>query len=153
DGRSLTLTIDRTIQYYAEQKLRDGIDKYGAEGGSVVIMEPNTGKILAMASFPRFDPQDYYNYDSKTFSDPVISHLYEPGSTFKTLIMSAGIDAGVVKPDTHCTICSGSVEIGGYSIKTWNDKYFPDTTMTDVIMHSDNTGMVFVGKKLGISKM
>jgi cell division protein FtsI/penicillin-binding protein 2 len=66
--------------------------------------------------------------------------------------MAAGIDSGLVKPDTKCPVCAGPVELGGYKIKTWNDQYYPNTTMTDVIQHSDNTGMVYVGQKLGIQR-
>lgn len=153
DGRTLILNIDRTVQFIAEKKLKEGVDKYGASEASVVIMEPGTGKVLAMVSYPRFNPQKYYEYPGSTFINPVISSLYEPGSTFKTLIMSAALDKKVVKPDTKCTICSAPVDIGEYSIKTWNGKYFPDETMTEVIQHSDNTGMVFVGKKLGLSSL
>lgn len=153
DGRNVVLSIDRTIQFIAQRRLKDAIEKYGADGGSVIAMETKTGKILAMSSFPSFDTQKYYNFDSETYKNPVISELYEPGSTFKTLIMAAGIDAGVVKPDTKCDICSGPVSIGEYSIKTWDNKYFGNTTMTDVIEHSDNTGMVFVGRKLGVKNL
>lgn len=149
DGRNLTLTIDRYIQFIANKRLEDGVKKYGADGGSVIVMEPKTGKILAMSALPRFDPQKYYDYSPDTYKNPTISDVYEPGSTFKVLVMAAGIDAGKVKPDTRCTECAGPVQIGDYSIKTWNNKYMPNLTMTDVIIHSDNTGMVFVGKKMG----
>lgn len=153
DGRSLVLNIDRTVQYISEKKLKEGIEKYGADGGSVLIMDPRNGKVLAMASFPQFDPGKYYDFDYNTYRNPVISSLYEPGSTFKVLVMSSAIDLGLLKPDTKCSICSGPVTIADYTIRTWNDKYFPNSSMTEVIQHSDNTGMVFVSKKLGLSNM
>lgn len=153
DGKSLVLTVDRTIQFIAQKKLKDAVERYGAEGGSIIVMETQTGKLLAMASFPAFDNQKYYEYDASTYKNPIISDLYEPGSTFKVLIMGAALDKGVVKPDTKCDICAGPVQIGEYSVKTWNDKYYPNTTMTDVIKHSDNTGMVFVGRKLGLTNL
>lgn len=153
DGRNLKLSLDRTVQYIVEQKLKDGVEKYEADGGSAILMEPETGKIIAMVSFPSFDPQKYYEYDSTLYKNPVVSNLFEPGSTFKVLIMAAGIDAKAVGPDSRCSICSKEIEIGEYSIKTWNNKYFPNTTMTDVIIHSDNTGMVYVGQKLGSNKL
>lgn len=151
DGRNLTLTIDRYVQFVANKRLEEGVEEYGADGGSVIVMEPKTGKILAMSSLPRFSPQKYYEYSPDTYKNPALSNVYEPGSTFKTLVMAAGIDSGKVKPDTVCTECSGPVQIGEYSIKTWNNQYRPNLTMTDVIVHSDNTGMVFVGKKMGQS--
>ncbi|OGH10545.1 MAG: hypothetical protein A2857_00465 [Candidatus Levybacteria bacterium RIFCSPHIGHO2_01_FULL_36_15] len=153
DGRSLVLNIDRTVQFIAEKKLKEGIEKYEAEGGSAIIMDPQSGRILAMASFPRFNPQKYYEFDYDTYRNPVIANLYEPGSTFKVLVMSAAIDLRVLKPDTKCNICSGPVTIGDYTVKTWNGKYYPDSTMAEVIQHSDNTGMVYVGKKLGLDNL
>lgn len=149
DGRDLILNIDRTVQFIAEKELQRGIEKYGAEGGNIIIMNPQNGKVLAMASYPQFDPQKYYEFDPTTYNNPVVSSLYEPGSTFKVLVMAAGIDTGLIKADTKCTICSEPVQVGQYFIKTWNDKYYPDTTMTEVIQNSDNTGMVYVGRKLG----
>lgn len=153
DGRSLVLSIDRSVQYSADRQLKKGVEKYQADGGVVLIMDTKTGKLLASSSYPKFDPQKYYDYDSSLYKNPAVSSLYEPGSTFKVLVMAAGIDAGLVTPDTRCTICSKPVEISSYKIKTWDDKYFPNATMTDVIQHSDNTGMVFVGQKLGVQKM
>lgn len=151
DGRTIKLTLDRTIQYIVEDKLKSGITSYEAEGGTVIVMNPKTGAVLAMASFPQFDPQKYYT--STDYQNPAISGLYEPGSTFKVLVMAAGIDSGVVKPNTKCNECSKPVEIGEYQIKTWNNKYYANTTMTEVIQHSDNTGMVFTARKLGVDKL
>ncbi len=153
DGRSIKLTLDRTMQFAVDKRLEDGIDRYGADGGSVVVMESKTGKILAMSTFPRFDIGKYYEYDPVTYANPVLSSLYEPGSTFKVLIMAAALDMNLVKLNTKCDICAGSIKMGEYTIRTWNDKYFPNATMNDVIVHSDNTGMVFVGRKLGLKNM
>lgn len=150
DGRSLVTTLDRTVQFMLEKRLKDGIARYEADGGSAAVIEPKTGKILAMASFPRFDPQKYFRFESSTYKNPILSNVYEPGSTFKVLVMSAAVDSGVVKADTKCDICDGAVQIGEYRIKTWNDKYYPESSMTEVIQHSDNIGMVFVSKKLGL---
>lgn len=149
DGRTMQLTLDRTIQFLTQKRLLDGVNKYEAEGGSIIVLNTKTGGILAAASAPNFDPQHYYDFDPKSLKNPIISDLYEPGSTFKVLVMAAALDLGKVKPDTKCDICSGPVSIGEYNIRTWNNKYFPNATMTDVIQHSDNTGMVFVGRRLG----
>jgi len=153
DGRSLITTIDRTIQFIADEALKQGVKRYNAEGGSIIIMDPASGKILAMTSVPKFDSQKYYEYEGSLYQNPAISRLYEPGSTFKVLVMGAAINEGLVESDTKCTICNGPIELGGFIIKTWNDKYHPNTTMTEVIQNSDNTGMVFVAQKLGIKKM
>ena len=147
------MTVDRSIQFLVEKKLKDGIEQYGAHSGMVGIMDPKTGAILAMASFPTFDPRDYQDYSDDLYKNPFISDLYEPGSTFKPLVMSAALDAKLVTPQTKCNICAGPVSVGGYELETWDNKYFKDTNMIDVIQHSDNTGMVFVAEKLGVDKM
>jgi cell division protein FtsI/penicillin-binding protein 2 len=153
DGRNIKLTVDRTIQYSADLRLAEGIKKYDADGGSVIVMETKTGAILAMNSHPKFDPKNYYEFDGSTYKNPVLSDLYEPGSTFKVLVMAMALDLGLATPETKCDICGGPIQIGEYKIKTWNDKYFPNSTMNDVIVHSDNTGMVFVGKKIGVKNL
>lgn len=153
EGRSLTLNIDRSIQFLVERELKDGLEKYGAVGGMVGVMDPKTGNVLAMASSPSFDQRSYQDYDPSLYKNPFISNIYEPGSTFKSLVMSSAIDAKAVTPETKCTQCSGPVPIGEYSIKTWNDQYYQNITMIDVIRHSDNTGMVFAARSLGFDKM
>lgn len=153
DGKTLVLNIDRTIQHVAEEKLKEGIQKFGAKGGSAVIMDPKTGKLLAMASFPSYDPLRAFEYPKEYHRNPITTDSYEPGSTFKVLVMAAAINEGLVKSDTICDICAGPLSISGFTIKTWNNKYQENSTMTDTIIHSDNTGMVFAGRKLGIDKM
>lgn len=152
-GHDLILHIDRTIQFIAEQNLKEGIAKYGAKAGLVVVMDPRTGGILAMASFPNYDPASYPSYPREYYKNPIVADSYEPGSTFKAFVMAAAINEKLVKPETACEDCDGPVQIGGFLIRTWNNKYYPETTMVDTLVHSDNTGMVFVGKKLGIDKL
>lgn len=153
DGRSFILNIDRAIQFMAQKRLLEGIEKYEAAGGMVSIINPKTGGIIAMASYPDFDPNLYSQFPSDVYKNPFISNLFEPGSTFKSLVMAGAFDANVVKPDTICTICDGPVAMGGYEIRTWNNKYYKDSTMIDVIRRSDNIGMVYVSQKLGLTKM
>lgn len=153
DGRTLVLSIDRVIQFLLEKNLKKGIEQYEAAGVMAAVMDPKTGNIIAMASYPTFDPSHVNDFSSDYYKNPFISNAYEPGSTFKALVMAAGIDTGVVKPDTKCDICEGPVEIGEYKIKTWNDEYRKDITMADAIKYSDNTGMVFVSQKLGLDTM
>ncbi len=152
-GKTLVLNIDRTIQYIVESKLKAAVEKYKAKGGSAVVMDPKTGNILAMASFPSYDPIKPTKFSNEVFRNPITADGYEPGSTFKVLVMSAGINEGLVTPETICDICAGPVSLSGYTIRTWNNQYKANSSMTDVIIHSDNTGMVYVGNKLGIDKM
>jgi len=153
DGSSLILGIDRSVQFLVENKLKQGMEDYQASKGMVVVMNPKTGEIIALAAFPTFDPREFFKYEEKLYKNPLISDLYEPGSTFKPLIMSAALNSKVVLPETRCNICNGPVSIGGYEIHTWNDKYYKNINMIDVIMHSDNTGMVFVAQKLGLDRL
>lgn len=153
DGRNLVLHVDRVVQFAAEKRLKRGIEQYGAAGGMVAVIDPKTGGILAMANVPSFDPRHFQEYDESLFKNPFISNMYEPGSTFKALVMAAAINEGAVKPDTHCPICAGPVPIGGYEIRTWNNEYLKNITMTEVIQHSDNTGMVYISQLLGLKKM
>lgn len=153
NGGNLSLSIDRSVQFLAEEKLKNGIERYGALGGMVGIMDPTSGDIIAMASFPSFSPQKYWEYDGSLYTNPFITNAYEPGSTIKPIIMASALDAGLITPQTKCNICGGPVAVSDYELHTWNDKYYKDTNMIEVIQHSDNTGMVFVALKLGVDRM
>ncbi len=153
DGRDITLTIRRDLQNLAETKLAEGVERYGARAGEVLIMDPKTGDILAMAALPKYDQRFFFKYPATTYTNPSLSSLYEPGSTFKTLTVAAGIDAGVISPDTPCDKCSGARVFGKYTIKTWNDEYHPGITMTQGLAKSDNTAMIFIAEKLGADRL
>lgn len=152
DGNTLVLHVDRAIQFMVEENLKKAIKRYGAKSGHVTIMDPETGGIISMASFPGYDPRYYFDYSQENYKNPVVADLYEPGSTFKIFVMAAGLDAKKIDKDSKCDICSGPFKIDKYYIKTWDDKYYENSSMTDVIKHSDNVGMVFVGQKLGIDE-
>lgn len=152
-GVDLQTSIDKRVQTIVEKELVKSIERYQAEGGSVTIMDPKTGNVIAMANFPSFDPTDYSEYSNALFKNPIISDTFEPGSILKVIVMAAGIDAKVVEPDTKCDICAGPLKLDKYFIKTWNERYTPDISMTDVIVESDNVGMSFVGQKLGADAM
>ncbi len=152
-GVDLFTHLNKTIQLLVENKLKEGVEKYGALAGTAIVMDPSDGGILAMASFPSYDPYYYYDFGDEFFKNPAISDSFEPGSIFKPVIMSSALDAGVVEPDTKCDICDGPLKIDKYVIGTWDDKYYEDSTMLDVIKHSDNVGMSFVGLKMGGEKL
>ena len=152
NGKDLITNIDRSVQLILENALKTGQEKYGAKKASGIIMDPKTGAILALASFPNYDPDKYFNFPKEFYKNPIVADQYEPGSTFKVLVMAAALNEDLIRPDSKCDICFGPVSIGGFSIRTWNNQYRPDSSMTDVIIHSDNIGMVFVSKKLGIDK-
>lgn len=152
-GVDLLTTIDKTVQLTLEKKLKEGIEKYGAKSGTAIVINPTSGAILGMASFPSYEPDLYWNYGDEYFKNPAVSDSFEPGSIFKVFVMASALDAGVVKPDTKCDICAGPYKVDKYFIETWNKKYNPDETMRDVIVHSDNVGMSFVGNQLGADRL
>jgi stage V sporulation protein D (sporulation-specific penicillin-binding protein) len=152
-GVGLLTHIDKAVQLVLDKKLLEGIEKYGAVGGTVIVMDPHHGGILGMSSYPSYDPAKYWNFSDEYFSNPAIFSSFEPGSIFKVLIMASALDAGVVEPDTKCDICTEAYKIDKYFIETWDKSYHPNSTMLDVIVNSDNVGMVFVGEKLGIDRM
>ena len=152
NGVDLRLFLDRQLQWIAEERIAEGTRRYGAQKGLVIISNPQNGGILAMAAYPDFNPLDYSKTESKLFLNPAISETFEPGSIFKILIMAAALDSDTVTPEDVCSNCSGPVKIGEYTIRTWNNQYYPESTMTEIIQHSDNVGMVYVGRQLGLEK-
>jgi len=149
-GNSIRLAIDRGVQFIVEEKLHQAVERYGAKQGSAIVADPKSGKIIAMASSPAYSPSFYGEFGQDLYKNPAVADTYEPGSTFKLITMAAALDTGAVAPDTKCASCGGPRKIGGYEISTWNKKYYPNSSMVEVIQHSDNVGMTFVSEKLGI---
>ena len=148
-GVDLVLTMDYAVQYEVEKILREAMEKHGADDGAVLVMQPKTGKILAMAGWPTFNPNEYSNVeDMSTFLNPSISIPYEPGSIFKPVTMAIGIDDGKIEPDTEY-VDNGFVKEAGYTIKNSEDKVYGKQTMTQVLEESINTGVIFVEKSVG----
>ena len=154
-GSDVITTIDRYLQRLAEIQLRDAIEKSGAKGGSIIIMDPHTGDILALASEPSF------RFSQLPITDPAqiallknfaVTELYQPGSVMKSLTTAAAIDAGVVSPYTTY------YDIGYWKeydviIKNWNDESWAEQTMTGVLQHSINTGAIFMANLLGPKRL
>ena len=153
EGVELVTNIDKRVQLTLEKKLLEGMEKYGASSASAIVMEPSTGSILAMSSFPSYDPAKYSQFGDSYFKNPVVSDSFEPGSVFKVIVMASALDQGVVEPDTKCDICQGPLKVDKYFIETWNKEYRPDSTMADVIVYSDNVGMAYVAQRLGADSL
>lgn len=150
DGDNLVLNIDRNIQAQAEQVLKSGLDKVHATTGSMLVMNPNTGAIMAMANFPTYDPAKYNEVnDYSVFQNSVVSFPYEAGSVIKTLTMGAGMDSGAVNANSTYNN-TGKVQVDDTTIRNVEeDPIFPNTTMTDVLQYSLNTGVVYVLQQMG----
>lgn len=156
DGRWLVLTINRELQYMLEKNLKAGVERYGADSGTVILMEPQTGAILAMANYPNYSPESWEENLQETdiskiesYKNLAISENYEPGSVLKVLTMSAALETGVVTPKTTYED-EGAVEIGGYKIRTWDNKYHGTIDMAQILQLSNNTGACWVGRQLGL---
>ncbi|MEW5957237.1 MAG: penicillin-binding protein 2 [Chloroflexota bacterium] len=147
-GGTFFLTIDRNVQYLIEDELEKAVRNYGAQRGSVVVMEPKTGAVLGMASYPSYDPNNYSASNERLFFDPDVSEQYEPGSVFKIITMAAGLDAGVVGPFT-VVYDGGSIEVGGRVIYNWDRQSHGNVDMTDVLAKSLNVGIAQVATALG----
>jgi cell division protein FtsI/penicillin-binding protein 2 len=149
NGADVVLTIDRTIQAQAEKFLRQGVENVKAKSGSVLIMDPNSGAVMAMASYPTFDPNQFATVtDYSLFTNPIINRQFEPGSGFKVITMAAGLDAGKVRPETTYDD-TGLVEVDGRTIRNAANHKYGQSNMSDVIQKSLNTGVVFILKQLG----
>jgi len=151
NGRDLVLTLDRSVQYIVEKHLEEGVKRYGANSGSIVVLSPKTGGVLAMANYPDYKPSKWEHFSETRRRNLSIADVYEPGSTFKVITMAAALNEKVVEPSTICP-CKGPLKIGVYEIRTWNNEYHSNSTMTQVLQHSDNVGAAFASQKLGVDK-
>lgn len=151
DGDNLVLNVDRNIQSYAESALQQGLKDARATKGSVVIMDPMNGHVLAIANQPTYDPSKYADVkDYSVFQDGAVSVPYSPGSVMKTLVISTGLDTGAIKPDSYFDNSSGTFTVDGVVVHNVpGDPTDPHTTMQDILLHSLNTGADWVISQLG----
>jgi cell division protein FtsI/penicillin-binding protein 2 len=148
DGRDLILTLDKSVQNIVKTKLVKAVEQFEAAQACAIVADPKTMEILAMGCVPDFDPIAYYEASPEAYVNTTISGLYEPGSTFKPLIMAAAMEEKVLKPlDTMEE--DGPVEISGFKIQNWNKKYAGRISMSNILEKSSNIGMVYIGGKLG----
>jgi len=152
-GRDLKLHLIYPLQHLVSQTLAEGVNKYQADSGTVIVVRLDTMGVLAMASWPDYQPGLYRWYNQSVFPNPAVANLYEPGSTFKVIMMALGLETGAVKPDTRCPVCAGPWTTRGATIRTWNDKYQPNASMEEIIVRSDNVGMAFVADQIGLNRL
>ncbi len=147
-GNSLMLTVDRNIQYIAREELLRALEEYGAESGTVLVMNPQTGALLASFSYPAYDPNDFARADLSLLADPAVSKLYEPGSVFKVITWAAGLDSGTISPGTTF-YDNGALEVGGRVIRNWDRQGHGLVTMQDGLVQSLNTVAAFTSTSMG----
>ena len=150
DGENIVLTIDKSIQYKSCEEIRIGVEEFQATGGTVIVMDPSTGKVIAMCSYPDFDPENFNKTESLNyFNNPATFYAYEPGSIFKTITFAIGLDLGKITPKSTYED-TGEVKIIGLKpIKNSDLKAHGIQTMTETLEKSLNTGAVYVEEKIG----
>ncbi|HET7436668.1 MAG TPA: penicillin-binding transpeptidase domain-containing protein [Thermoanaerobaculia bacterium] len=149
DGHHVILTIDSVVQFIAERALAKAVTKYRANGGSIVVMDPNDGSILAMASSPTFDPNRFREFPPSSWRNHAVQDFYEPGSTFKIVTASAGLEEGLFTPSQILDCGNGEITIANVTIHEHDGHQYGLLSFEDVIVNSSNVGTVRVGLALG----
>jgi len=148
-GENLQLTIDSNIQHMAEQALDAQMDKVKASHGTIVVQDPHTGQILALAVSPRFNPNDPLHVDPQDLTDLAVSDVYEPGSTFKLVTYSAAIDAAGVKPTDMVDCQGGAMTMFGRTLHDDKTDRFGVVTVKYALEHSSDVGAAKMALKIG----
>ncbi|MAS32737.1 MAG: penicillin-binding protein [Anaerolineaceae bacterium] len=148
-GADLILTIDREMQFLAEAELQQAVAETGSTEGTIIIMNPRNGEILAMANYPSYDPNAYYDVnDPSLLANPAIGEQYEPGSVMKVLTIASALELGIVGPnDTY--LDQGALEAGGIRIENWDRQAHGVVDMTGILVQSLNVGAATVSLDMG----
>lgn len=151
DGCNFVLTIDHVIQYIAERELERAMEENEAAGGTIIVMDPRTGEVLAMANRPTFDPNHFAEYPQEYWRNAAISNIYEPGSTFKIITTAAALEEGVVNVNDRF-FDPGYIKVAGEIIRCWKAGGHGSQSFAEVVQNSCNPGFVQVGMRLGKDK-
>jgi len=146
-GSSLLLGIDYYIQFEAERLLKKAQEELEIEDGLIVVLDPNTGKIITAAVLSSYNPNQYSEYNLEIFIDPLSQKIFEPGSVFKPITMAIGLEEEAITPQTTY-IDKGFVTIGPDTIYNYDNRVYGETTMTEVLERSINTGAVFAEQEI-----
>lgn len=147
DVSDIYLTLDKQVQFITENALRSAVEEHNAVDGVAVVIDPKSGDVLAMASAPRFDPNRYSKFNVSDWRNRAVTDTFEPGSTFKVLVVAAGLEAGVVKTDSVFFCEHGSIRIGNDVL---NDHHpYGNLTVEDIIKFSSNIGATKIAYKVG----
>lgn len=147
-GANVTLTLDANVQQWAEQGLASAVRSANADGGQVIVLDPTTGGVIAMASSSSFDPNQYYDAPLGSFSNPAVSAVYDPGSVMKAMTMAAGIQYGAITPQTTF-FDPGYTDVDGVRIYNFDRNGHGAENMTQTLQYSANVGAAFVARRVG----
>ena len=148
-SRSMVLTIDEVIQFFAEHYLKKQVKKYQAKSGVAIVMNPNTGEVYAIANIPQYNPNNYSAYKISRWRNHAVSSSYEPGSIFKPIVAAATIDMGVARPHDIFFCENGKFSVGATKIGEASDHKFGWLTLQDIIAKSSNIGSIKIAQQLG----
>jgi cell division protein FtsI (penicillin-binding protein 3) len=149
DGVDVQLTIDEVIQHFAEKALDEAATKHRAKSGSVVVMNPRDGRVLALASWPDYDPNAFRDFPQTSWRNRTVQDLYEPGSTFKIVTAAIGLDEGRVSPSQIIDCQDGAIQIANKTIREHGGHRFGLLSFEDVLANSSNVGTIKVGLAIG----
>src|ERR1700732_3120023 len=150
-GANVVLTLDEKIQYIAQRELLAAIEKTRAMAGSVIVMNPNTGEVLAMANWPRFNPNAASEAPAESRMNPAVTALYEPGSTFKVITLAAAFDQNITRPSEVFDCENGAIYIAGHRIR--DHKPFGLLNVADILARSSDVGAIKIAVRLGAPKL
>ena len=161
-GRNVVLTINRAVQYIIEKKIKKGVEEYNAVSGSIIVMDPKTGDIYAMANYPTYFPGNFSLEDEFVEESPhrkqyerkniALSNTYEPGSVMKPLTISSAIDLKLINPETTFED-NGPVWYSGYKIDNWDGKHYGTQNIIQLLQKSNNIGAAWVGHRIGSKRL
>ncbi len=152
-GGSLELTIDEQLQHIVERELRAGIEAKRADGGSAVVMDPNTGEVLALASWPTFNPNIYNAANEVARRNRAVQDIYEPGSTFKVVTVAAALEENVMPLDSYIDTNPGVIRFGSSVVDEYGGRNYGVLSFTEVIVKSSNVGAIKIGLRIGPERM
>jgi cell division protein FtsI (penicillin-binding protein 3) len=150
-GKNVVLTLDEKVQYIAEKALAEAVRQFHAAGGTAIVQNPNTGEILALANEPTFNPNEYGKSPANALRDRGVSWVFEPGSTFKVVTVSAALEEKLANPREVVNCQEGSIVLAGHTIH--DHKPFGDLTVTDVLVNSSDVGAIKLGLRLGEERL
>jgi len=150
-GSNIVLTLDKNVQYIAEKELAAAVEKSGARNGIAVVMEPDTGRVLAMANYPTFNPNSYARYDQAALRNRAISDSFEPGSTFKIFLIASAIEAGVLRAGESINCENGSYTLHGRTIHDTHK--YASLSVPQILKFSSNIGSAKIGARLGPERL
>ena len=150
-GSNVVLTLDKNVQYIAEKELAQAVTKNGAKGGIAIVMEPDTGRVLAMANYPTFNPNSYFKYGPGSLRNRAISDSFEPGSTFKILLVATALEDHVIRPTDSFNCENGSYSFSGRTIH--DTHHYGALTVPEILKFSSNIGAAKIGSRLGSERL